>query len=328
MKRRAFITLLGGAAAAWPLAARAQQPAKLPIIGFLSSRSREESEYLLDAFRQGLKEGGFVEGQDVAIEFRWARGQYDRLPTLVAELVSRGVTVLDAIGGEPVPLAAMRATSTIPIVFMIGTDPVEAGLVKSFNRPEGNVTGVTLLTSMMEPKRLGLLHELAPGADLIGVLMNPNFPEAVRQLPGLKEAARTIGRRLVIANASHDEELNAAFVSLVQEHVGALLVGADPYFNTRRDRIVAFAARLRLPAIYQFREYAVAGGLLSYGISLTDAYRQCAVYTAKVLKGARPAELPVLQPTKFELVINLKTAKALNIEISDNLRSLADEVIE
>jgi putative tryptophan/tyrosine transport system substrate-binding protein len=227
-----------------------------------------------------------------------------------------------------VPLAAMRATSTIPIVFMIGTDPVEAGLVKSFNRPEGNVTGVTLLTTMMEPKRLGLLHELAPGADLIGVLMNPNFPEGVRQLPGLKEAARTIGRQLVIANASHDEELDAAFVSLVQEHVGALLVGADPYFNTRRDRIVAFAARLRLPAIYQFREYAVAGGLMSYGINLTDAYRQCGVYTAKVLKGARPAELPVLQPTKFELVINLKTAKVLNIEISDNLRSLADEVIE
>ncbi len=319
---------MGGAAAGWPLGARAQQPNKLPTIGFLSSRSPEESGYLLEAFRQGLKEGGFVEGQDVAIKFRWARGQYDRLPTLAAELVSRGVTVLDAIAGEPVPLAAMRATSTIPIVFMIGSDPVETGLVKSFNRPEGNVTGVTLLTNMMEPKRLGLLHELAPGADVIGVLMNPNFPEAVRQLPGLKEAARTIGRQLVRANASHDGELDAAFVSFVQEHVGALLVGADPYFNTRRDRIVAFAAKLRLPAIYQFREYAVAGGLLSYGISLIDAYRQCGVYTAKVLKGARPAELPVLQPTKFELVINLKTAKALNIEISDNLRSLADEVIE
>jgi putative tryptophan/tyrosine transport system substrate-binding protein len=222
VKRREFITLLG-CGTAWPLAAGAQQPAKLPIIGFLSSRSPEESEYLLKAFRQGLKEGGFVEGQDVAIEFRWARGQYDRLPTLTAELVSRGVTVLDAIGGEPVPLAAMRTTSTIPIVFMIGSDPVEAGLVKSFSRPEGNVTGVTLLTSMMEPKRLGLLHELAPGADLIGVLMNPNFPEAMRQLPGLKEAARSIGLRLVIANASHDAELDAAFVSLVQEYVGALL---------------------------------------------------------------------------------------------------------
>jgi putative tryptophan/tyrosine transport system substrate-binding protein len=192
-----------------------------------------------------------------------------------------------------VPLAAMRATSTIPIVFMIGTDPVEAGLVKSFNRPEGNVTGVTLLTTMMEPKRLGLLHELAPGADLIGVLMNPNFPEGVRQLPGLKEAARTIGRQLVIANASHDEELDAAFVSLVQEHVGALLVGADPYFNTRRDRIVAFAARLRLPAIYQFREYAVAGGLMSYGINLTDAYRQCGEVPQPVVSKCSKRRAPI-----------------------------------
>jgi putative tryptophan/tyrosine transport system substrate-binding protein len=327
MRRREFIPLLGGAAA-WPLAARAQQPGKLPTIGFLSSRSPGEAEYLLGAFRQGLKEGGFVEGQNVAIEFRWARGQYDRLPALAAELVSRGVTVLDAIGGEPVPLAAMRATSTIPIVFMMGSDPVETGLVKSFNRPGGNVTGVTLLTSMMEPKRLGLLHELAPGADLIGVLINPNFPEAVRQLPDLKEAARTIGRRLVIANASHDEELDAAFMSLVREHVGALLVGSDPYFNTRRDRIVAFAAKERLPAIYQFREYAVAGGLLSYGISLTDSYRQCGDYTAKVLKGARPAELPVQQPTKFELVINLKTAKALGLDVPIGLSAAADELIE
>src|SRR5271166_639159 len=327
MRRREFITLLGGAAA-WPLAARAQQPGKLPTIGFLSSRSPGEAEYLLGAFRQGLKEGGFVEGQNVAIEFRWARGQYDRLPALAAELVSRGVTVLDAIGGEPVPLAAMRATSTIPIVFMMGSDPVETGLVKSFNQPAGNVTGVTLLTSMMEPKRLGLLHELAPGADLIGVLINPNFPEAVRQLPDLKEAARTIGRRLVIANASHDEELDAAFMLLVREHVGALLVGSDPYFNTRRDRIVAFAAKERLPAIYQFREYAVAGGLLSYGISLTDSYRQCGDYTAKVLKGARPAELPVQQPTKFELVINLKTAKALGLDVPIGLSAAADELIE
>jgi putative tryptophan/tyrosine transport system substrate-binding protein len=327
MRRREFIPLLGGAAA-WPLAARAQQPGKLPTIGFLSSRSPGEAEYLLGAFRRGLKEGGFVEGQNLAIEFRWARGQYDRLPALAAELVSRGVTVLDAIGGEPVPLAAMRATSTIPIVFMMGSDPVETGLVKSFNRPGGNVTGVTLLTNMMEPKRLGLLHELAPGADLIGVLINPNFPEAVRQLPDLKEAARTIGRRLVIANASHDEELDAAFMSLVREHVGALLVGSDPYFNTRRDRIVAFAAKERLPAIYQFREYAVAGGLLSYGISLTDSYRQCGDYTAKVLKGARPAELPVQQPTKFELVINLKTAKALGLDVPIGLSAAADELIE
>jgi putative tryptophan/tyrosine transport system substrate-binding protein len=327
MRRRDFISLLGSTAAVWPLAARAQQPA-MPVIGFMSTRAPEESEYLLEAFRQGLKEGGFVEGQNVAIEFRWARGQYDRLPALAAELVSRGVTVLDAIAGEPAPLAAMRATSTIPIVFMIGGDPVETGLVKSFNRPGGNMTGVTILTNKMGPKRLGLLHELVPGAGLIGVLMNPNFTTAARELQDVEEAARTIGQRLVISNASHDEELDAAFVSLVQEQVGALLVGGDPYFNMRRDRIIAFAAKQRLPAIYQFRELAVAGGLLSYGVNLTDMYRQCGVYTAKVLKGARPADLPVLQPTKFELVINLKTAKALGIKISDNLLSLADEVVE
>jgi putative ABC transport system substrate-binding protein len=300
----------------------------MPVIGFMSTRSPEESEYLLEAFRQGLKEGGFVEGQNVAIEFRWARGQYDRLPALASELVSRGVAVLDAIAGEPAPLAAMRATSTIPIVFMIGGDPVETGLVQSFNRPGGNVTGVTLLTNIMESKRLGLLHELVPGAGLIGVLINPNFPTATRQLKDLEEAARTTGQRLVISNAGNDEELDAAFASLVQERVGAFFVGADPYFNIRRDRIVAFAAKQRLPAIYQFREYAVAGGLLSYGIKLTDVYRQCGDYTAKILKGAKPTDLPVMQATKFELVINLKTAKVLGIQFSHNLMSLADEVIE
>jgi putative tryptophan/tyrosine transport system substrate-binding protein len=242
--------------------------------------------------------------------------------------VGRRVTVLAAIAGEPAALAAMRATSTIPIVFMIGGDPVEAGLVESFNRPGGNVTGVTIMTNLLKAKRLGLLHELVPGAALIGVLMNPKFPITARGLQDLDEAARTIGQRLVISNASNDEELDAAFASLVQEHVGALFVGADPYFNTRRDRIAAFAAQQRMPAIYQFREYAVAGGLLSYGINLIDAYRQLGAYTAKVLNGARPAELPVMQPTKFELVINLKTAKALGLVIPDKLLALSDEVIE
>jgi putative ABC transport system substrate-binding protein len=328
MRRRDFITLLGGAAAAtWPLAARAQQPA-MPVIGFMSARAAEESRYLVEAFRQGLKEVGFVEGQNVAIEFRWANGLYDRLPALAAGLVSRRVTVLAAIAGEPAALAAMRATSTIPIVFMIGGDPVEAGLVGSFNRPDGNVTGVTILTNLIESKRLSLLHELVPGAALIGVLMNPKFPITARGLQDLGEAARTIGQRLVILNASNDEELDAGFASLVQEHVSALFVASDPYFNTRRDRIVAFAAQQRLPAIYQFREYAVAGGLLSYGIDLTDAYRQLGVYTAKVLKGTRPAELPIMQPTKFELVINLKAAKAIGLDIPADLLALADEVIE
>jgi putative ABC transport system substrate-binding protein len=326
MTRREFITLLGSAAA-WPLAARAQQPA-MPVIGFMSARSPEDSVHLLEAFRGGLKEGGFVENENVAIEFRWAKGDYGRLPALAAELVSRRVAVIAAVGGEPSGLAAKRATSEIPIVFGIGGDPVQLGLVASLNRPGGNVTGVTLLTKLMEPKRLGLLRDLAPGVDLIGALFNPNFQAAAVQLQQLEEAARAAGQRIVIARASSDEALEAAFASLVRDGVGALLVTADPYFDTRRDRIVAFAARQRLPAIYQFREYAVAGGLLSYGVSITDAYRQCGAYTARILKGAKPAELPVHQPTKFELVINMKTAKTLGLKISDNLLTLADEVIE
>jgi putative tryptophan/tyrosine transport system substrate-binding protein len=300
----------------------------MPVIGFMSSRSPEDSVHLLEAFRRGLKEGGFVEGQNVAIEFRWAGGDYNKLPELAADLVSRRVNVLTAVGGDPSPRAAKRATSTIPIVFGMGGDPVSDGLVESYNRPGGNVTGVTLLTNLMEPKRLGLLRELAPDIPLIGALVNPNFAPAARQEQQLEEAAHASNQQLVIAKASTDYELEAAFGSLVRESVGALLVAADPYFDTRRDRIVAFAAQQRLPAIYHFREYAVAGGLLSYGVSITDAYRQFGVYTAKILIGAKPADLPVLQPTKFETVINLKTAKALGIQISDNLLSLADEVIE
>jgi ABC-type uncharacterized transport system substrate-binding protein len=327
MKRREFITLLGGAAANWPLAARAQQPA-MPVIGFLSARSPEDSVHLVEAFRRGLKEGGFVEGENAAIEFRWARGDYSRLPTLAGDLVSRQVAVIVAAGGEPSGLAAKAVTATIPIVFGIGGDPVKAGLVESFSRPGGNVTGVTLLTNLMEPKRLGLLRDLAPGVPLIGALINPNFPPAALQLQQLEEAAHAIGQRIIIGKASNDEALETAFASLVQEGAGALLVTADPYFDTQRDRIVAFAERQRLPAIYQFREYALAGGLLSYGVSITDAYRNYGVYAARILKGAKPADLPVLQPTKFETVINLRTAKALGVKISDNLLSLADEVIE
>jgi putative ABC transport system substrate-binding protein len=325
MRRRDFITLLGGAAA-WPFTARAQQP--MPVIGFMSARSPEDSVHLLEAFRRGLKEGGSIEGENVAIEFRWARGDYTRLPALAADLVSRQVVVIVAAGGDPSALAAKAATVTIPIVFGIGGDPVKLGLVASLNRPGGNVTGVTLLTNLMEPKRLGLLRDLAPGVSLIGTLINPKFSASVHQLEQLEEAARATGQRIVIAEASSDETLEAAFVLLVREGAGALLVAADPYFDTRRDRIVAFAARQRLPAIYQFREYAVAGGLLSYGVSITDAYRQYGAYAAMILKGAKPADLPVHQPTKFELVINLKTAKALGLKISDNLLSLADEVIE
>jgi putative tryptophan/tyrosine transport system substrate-binding protein len=324
VKRRAFITLLGGAAA-WPLAARAQQPA-VPVIGFMSARSPEDSAHLLAAFRRGLAEGGYVEGQNVSIEFRWARGQYDLLPAMAADLISRRVSVLVAAGGDPSPRAAKRATSTIPIVFGVGGDPISEGLVESFNRPGGNATGDTLYTNIMEPKRLGLLRELVPGVPLIGVLLNPSL--APYQLPQIEEAARSIDQRILVAKASTDEELMAAFAALTVERVGALLVAADPYFDTRRDQIVGFAERQRLPAIYHFREYAVAGGLLSYGVSVTDSYRQRGVYTARILKGAKPADLPVLQPSKFETVINLKTAKALGIKISDNLLSLADEVIE
>ncbi len=327
MRRREFITLLGGAAAAWPFAANAQQPA-MPVIGFMSARSPEDSVHLLEAFRRGLKEGGFVEGENVAIEFRWARGNYSRLPALAADLVSRQVAVIVAAGGDPSGLAAKSATAIIPIVFGIGSDPVKAGLVSSFSRPGGNVTGVTLLTNLMEPKRLGLLRDLVPGVALIGVLINPDFPSAALQLQQVEEAARAIGQRIVTAKASNDDALETAFGSLVQEGAGALLVAADPYFDTRRERIVGFAQQRRLPAIYQFREYAMAGGLLSYGVSITDAYQQYGVYTASILKGAKPADLPVLQPTKFELVINLKTARALGVNISDNLLTLADEVIE
>ena len=238
------------------------------------------------------------------------------------------MAVIVAAGGDGSALAAKRATAMIPIVFGIGGDPVSAGLVESFSRPGGNVTGVTLLTNQMEPKRLGLLRDLAPGVSLIGALINPNFSPASRQLQQIEEAARAISQRIVIAKASNDDTLEAAFASLVREGAGSLLVTADPYFDTRRDRIVAFAARQRLPAIYQFREYAVAGGLLSYGVSITDAYHQYGAYTARILKGAKPADLPVHQPTKFELVINVRTAKTLGLKISDNLLTLADEVIE
>jgi len=327
MRRREFITLLAGAAAAWPLAARAQRPA-MPVIGFMSPRSPEDSVYVVAAFRQGLGETGFVEGQNVAIEFRWARGQYDLLPAMAADLVSHRVAVLAGLGGDPSAIAAKQATSTIPIVFGIGSDPIKAGLVASFNRPGGNVTGYTLLTNEMEPKRLGLMNELVPGVPLIGILANPSFPPATLQLQELEQAAGTIGRRLFVSKANNDVELDSAFALFVQQRVGALLVAGAPYFDTRRDRIIAFAAENRLPAMYHFREYAVAGGLISYGPSVAEGYRQAGIYVGAILKGAKPADLPVVQPTKFELVINLKTAKALGFEVPSGLSARADEVIE
>ena len=327
MRRREFITLLGGAAAAWPLAAQAQQPA-IPVIGYLSSRSPDESRHLVEAFRMGLAAGGYVEGQNVAIEYRWGEGQYGRLPALAADLVSRGVAVLVTTGGEPSVLAAKAATSAIPIVFTVGGDPVKLGLVASLNRPGGNATGVSLLTTAPEAKRLGLLKELVPDAAVFGILINPNYQEAEAQSREVQEAGRAIGRRVQIANAGSDQELGTAFAALVEQRAGALLVAADPFFDTRRQRIVALAAQFKLPAIYQFRDYAVAGGLMSYGISISDGYRQVGIYTGQILKGANPANLPIHQSIKFECVINLKTAKTFGLQISDNLLSLADEVIE
>jgi ABC-type uncharacterized transport system substrate-binding protein len=326
MRRRQFIVLLGGAAV-WSALAQAQQPTG-PIIGFMSGRSPDESKHLVAAFHQGLGESGFVDGKNVAVEYRWALGQYDRLPELAAELVKRGVAVLVAVGGDLSGLAAKKATSTIPVVFGMGGDPVKSGLVESLNRPGSNVTGFTLLTADLEPKRLGILHDLVPNAAVVGVLLNPKFPPAAAQLTTLEQAAQTISRRLSVSRASNDEELNASLASLVEQRVSALLVMSDPYFDTRRDRIITFAAQNKLPAIYQFREYAVDGGLISYGPDIKDAYRHAGTYVGQILKGAKPADLPVFQPTKYEFVINLKTAKSLGLAIPSGLISFADEVIE
>ena len=326
MRRREFLAVIGGGLATWPYAARAQQP--MPVIGYLSSRSLGDSAALVAAFRKGLGEAGFIEGQNVAIEYRWAEGQYDRLPAQAADLARQGVAVLVTTGGEPSALAAKAATSTIPIVFTAGGDPVKIGLVRSLNRPGGNATGVSVLTTAPESKRLGLLHELVPGAKAVAVLIDPNYREAEAQERELREAAGTLGQPIHIAYAKNDAELEQAFQTLVRQGADALLVGADPFFDTRRDRIVAFAAERRMPAVYQFREYVLAGGLMSYGVSLPEGYHQVGLYAGQILKGAKPADLPIVQSIKFEFVINLKTAKSLGLEIPAMLLARADEVIE
>jgi putative tryptophan/tyrosine transport system substrate-binding protein len=327
MRRREFISFLGGAAVAWPLAARGQQAA-MPVIGFMSGRSPEDSAHLVTAFRKGLADTGFIEGQNIAIEFRWAQGDYDRLPALAIDLVSRGVAVLVGVGGDVSALAAKRATATIPVVFGMGGDPIKAGLVASFNRPDGNVTGFTLWTNEMESKRLGLLRQLVPGVPLIGILVNPTFPPAAVQLDELERAAKGVNQRLFVAPANNDAELESALTSLAQERVGALLVTAAPFYDTRLERIVGFAAENRVAAIYHLREYAVAGGLISYGPNIVESYRSAGVYVGRILKGSKPSDLPVLQPTEFDFVINLKTAKALGLDIPSSLLATAEEVIE
>ena len=324
MRRRDFMTVFGGALA-WPVAARAQQPA-MPVIGFLNGASSAEFSHQVAAFRQGLKEAGFIEGQNVAIEFRWADGQYDRLAALAEDLVRRRVAVIVAAGGSQ-PMAK-AATSTIPIVFTAGSDPVKAGLVSSLNRPGGNLTGVNMFTVNLDAKRLELLRELLPKADTVAVLINPTFVSADTQLKDIREGALRAGVRLVVLDASADGDFDAAFATLLDTRASALVVGSDPFLNSRREQVVALTARYRIPAIYEWREFAEAGGLMSYGTSLNDMYRQVGVYTARILKGEKPADLPVMQPTKFELVINLKTAKALSVDISPNLLARADEVIE
>jgi putative ABC transport system substrate-binding protein len=327
-RRRKFLSFITGVVAAWPFTARGQQPV-MPVIGWLGARSPAESAIVVAAFHKGLNETGYVEGKNVAIEYRWAQLQYDRLPTLAADLVGRRVAVIAATGGGVSPLAAKAATATIPIVFVAGDlDPVNAGLVSSLNRPGGNITGVTLLLTVLGAKRLGMLRELIPNAALIGVLVNPTNEGAAAETKDLQEAARALGIELHVPSASTDGDLDTAFANLVQRRVGALLIGNDSFFISRREQIVAMAASRAIPTMYFVREFAVAGGLISYGTSNADAYRLVGVYVGRILKGEKPGDLPIMQPTKFDLVINLKTARALGLNIPPTLLALADEVIE
>jgi putative tryptophan/tyrosine transport system substrate-binding protein len=324
LKRREFFTLLGGAAAIWPLAAGGQS--SLPIVGTMFAGSRASLRNGVAAFEAGLKQGGFVDGQNLALYHRFADGRFDRFAAFATELIQRHVSVLVTTG--PGALAAKRATTTIPIVFSIGADPVELGLVSNVNHPDSNLTGVYQFTTGLEAKRLGLLHAMIPKATTIGVLVNPNYPTSELQIRDVQEASRRLGLQLVIVRANVESEFDAAFSTVVAQRAGALLVCASPFFNARREQLIVLAARHALPAVHEWRDFAEAGGLMSYGTDLAEAYRQVGIYVGRILKGAKPADLPVVQVTKFEFVINLNTAKALGIEVPANLSAEADMIIE
>jgi ABC-type uncharacterized transport system substrate-binding protein len=326
MRRREFVLTMGSAAA-WPLVASGQQPG-MSVIGFLSSRSPAEAAYVVAAFHRGLREGGYIEGQNVGIEYRWAEGHYERLPALAVDLVRHKVALIASTGGIGSAIAAKQATSAIPIVFTAGDDPVKYGLVSNFNRPGGNVTGIYNFISSLEAKRFGLLRETVPAATSTAVLLNPNFPGFDVQLKDIQQAARAAGQEVHVFNASSESDIEATFSALARFPAAALLVGADPFFNGQREQLVALAARYRIPTMYELREYALAGGLISYGTNLADAYRRVGDYAARVLKGDKPADLPVVQSSNFELVINLRTAKALGLTIPSGVFAIADEVIE
>jgi putative ABC transport system substrate-binding protein len=326
MRRREFISLVGGAVTTWPRGVLAQQP--LPVVGFLNAASPGPLRAQVAAFLEGLKQSSYVEGQNVAVEYRWAEGQYGRLPPLVADLVHHQVRVIVSGGGAPAALAAKAATTTIPIVFSLGADPIALGLVASLNRPGGNITGVYQFTSGLEGKRLGLLHEMVPKATPVAALINSNFSDAENQLHDVQEAAARLGVQLVVVRANAENDFDSAFSALVRQRAGALQVCSSPFFNGRREQLVVLAARHAVPAIFEWRDFAAAGGLMSYGTNLADAYRQVGLYAGQILRGAKPADLPIVQSTKFELVINLSTAKALGIEVPPTLSARADEIIE